>query len=540
MNDFKKIVPKKQDKKRATSVKRNNSFNAENKSKKSMNSERFFTTYEVFEKLNSKLYKKKFRANSSSKKKKKSKIKNYLSLEQSKKKNNNIENYFTNNTYYTTLDTDYIKNKIKIKNSPRKEKFSKVLSKAKELLSIQSDILIECGKLNKNLAKSDIEIETKLKNEINNNGTNILPGLAKALYLLECKKENKDIKNIKYNNKNNKNIINFKNKEEKMENSFYIIKFNELNGFIGELGYSYVYNEFNDENYKKENLIIYFENIQKLINMLHQTVNDQNEILIRQNNQIKEYENIINNYQKNLKQYQYDYLNNKEDNNKNKIWKFNSDLISRNSKKDKIEENKNCMIEKNIKLNRNNQHILINENISNNDGNINNSENYDNSSNNNYTSTFYKNINSQEFDKIEESKNIFKNNSLNDSNKDNENPGNTHYYNSYINQLSFHQQNNENENSKEIINYNKISGNSIEKDIENNYMNYIDKKENKNKNNKQSFLSEIGNNNLNCSKEQNILSSMINSGSFFESYKRNKELKHNLNFNYNDRSINEE
>ena len=35
---------------------------------------------------------------------------------------------------------------------------------------------------------------------------------------------------------------------------------------------------------------------------------------------------------------------------------------------------------------------------------------------------------------------------------------------------------------------------------------------------------------------------MINSTSFFESYKRNKELKHNLNYNYNfnEKSVNNE
>ena len=33
---------------------------------------------------------------------------------------------------------------------------------------------------------------------------------------------------------------------------------------------------------------------------------------------------------------------------------------------------------------------------------------------------------------------------------------------------------------------------------------------------------------------------MINSTSFFESYKRNKELKHNLNYNYNEKNVNNE
>ena len=292
MSDLKKIIPKKNERKRASSLKRNNSFTEESKNN---NSKRFFK-YEVFEKLNSKLNKKQnLRANSSSKKKRKSKNKNNNSLE-SKKKKNSIDNIFTYNTQFTTLDTDIIKNKIK--KSPRKEEFSKILSKAKDLLSIQSDIILECGKLNKTISKMDIEIESKLKNESNNNGTNVLPGLAKALYLLECKKGDKS------GDKKSKNSTNFFNKKQEIDNSFYIIKLNELNGFIGDLGYSYVYNEFDNENYKKENLIIYFDNIQKLINILHQTLNNQNEILIKQENKIKEYENIINKYQEKLKKCQ--------------------------------------------------------------------------------------------------------------------------------------------------------------------------------------------------------------------------------------------
>ena len=50
----------------------------------------------------------------------------------------------------------------------------------------------------------------------------------------------------------------------------------------------------------------------------------------------------------------------------------------------------------------------------------------------------------------------------------------------------------------------------------------------------------MGINYLNYLNETNKLSNMIDSGSFFESYKRNKELKHNLNFNYNENNLNNE
>jgi len=534
MNDFKKIIPKKNERKRASSLKRNNSFTEESKNN---DSKRFFK-YEVFEKLNSKLNKKqKLRANSSSKKKRKSKSKNN-SLE-SKKKKNSIDNNYTYNTQFTTLDTDIIKNKIK--KSPRKEEFSKVLSKAKDLLSIQSDIILECGKLNKTISKMDIEIESKLKNEMNNNGTNVLPGLAKALYLLECKKGDKN-----GDKKSNKTTSNFLNKQGEIDNSFYIIKFNELNGFIGELGYSYVYNEFDNENYKKENLIIYFDNIEKLINILHQTVNNQNEILIKQENKIKEYETIINKYEEKLKECQNNNcINNIEESNDfhNKTWKFDADLISRNSKKDDSNENNSSIMDnnKNSNINRNNNLILINENMNNNDNQITNNDdnncNYDSKKYNYTDNTFFRNSNSHEFDKIDDCNNVFKEN-LNEDEKQHEIPQNTHYFNSYINKLSFPHQNIENQDQE----YEKYK-----EDISKNSENFYNRESNNAYSNKQSLHPEISknylnyynnNSNNNANDNENLLSGMINSGSFFESYKRNKELKNNLNFSY--KSMNDE
>ena len=294
MNDFKKLLPrKKSNKKRSSSAKRSNSLTEENKPKKIINSERYFTTYnEVFEKINSKIYKSgKYKANSASKKRKNSLSKNKKKKSIDKK---NLRNILTNNTNCTTQDTD--NNKIKyIKLSPKKEEFNKILDKAKDLLSIQSDLVLQCGKLSQNLSKSDLDINEKMKNEINDNGSNTLPGLAKALYLLECKKDNKPI-----NYGMSSNNFNYKqNYNGQIDNSFYIKTLNELNGFIGELGYSYVYNEFKESNYKKENILIYFSNIQKLINILHQTINEQKELLLKQSNQINQYEKYIQDFQYN-------------------------------------------------------------------------------------------------------------------------------------------------------------------------------------------------------------------------------------------------
>ena len=345
MNNFQRIIPrKKSNKKRASSSKRSNSLTEGNNPKKINNSERFFTTYdEVFEKLNSKIYKSgKVKANSASKNRKNSLIKHKKKKSIERK---NLRNIWTNNTNCTTQDTD--NNKVKyIKNSPRKEEFSKILDKAKDLLSIQSDLVLQCGKLSQNLSKSDLDINSKMKNEINDNGSNTLPGLAKALYLLECKRDNRPINyGKKYNY--NKNI-------EEIENSFYIKILNELNGFIGELGYDYVYNEFDEFNYKKENILIFFSNIQKLLNFLHQTINEQKDMLIKQSNQIKEYERYIQEIQYN-----------------------NNNLTN------SLNENKN---------------ILINENQNESQNNI------------NTNSAFFNNTSSQEFDKLKDCNNVFKNN----------------------------------------------------------------------------------------------------------------------------------
>ena len=449
MNDFKKLLPrKKSNKKRSSSVKRSNSLTEENKPKKIMNSERYFTTYnEVFEKINSKIYKSgKYKANSASKKRKNSLSKNKKKKSIDKK---NLRNILTNNTNCTTQDTD--NNKIKyIKLSPKKEEFNKILDKAKDLLSIQSDLVLQCGKLSQNLSKSDLDINEKMKNEINDNGSNTLPGLAKALYLLECKKDNKPI-----NYGMSSNNFNYKqNYNGQIDNSFYIKTLNELNGFIGELGYSYVYNEFKESNYKKENILIYFSNIQKLINILHQTINEQKELLLKQSNQINQYEKYIQDFQ-------YNNIEN---------------------------------IENNITSKNENQNILINDN-----------ENNNQSSNN----TFFNNTSSQEFAKLQDCTNIFKNN-YNTSQKNN-----THF-NSYINNNDTYNNKNMNVNESLENNYNEFDEQNLPPEMSNNYLNYY-----KNQN-------------------QNIISSMINSTSFFESYKRNKELKHNLNYNYNEKNVNNE
>ena len=419
MNNFYKILPKKKSsKKRPSSAKRSNSLTEGSNQKKINNSIRIFTTYdEVFEKLNSKINKSgKFKANSASKKRKNS----FSKKKQTPKKSierKNLRNIYTYNTNYTTQDTD--NNKIKfIKISPKKEKFNDILDKAKDLLSIQSDLVLQCGKLSQNLSKSDIDINIKMKNEINDNGNNALPGLARALYLLECKRDNKP---INYNFKNNNNNI----IEEEIENSFYIQILNELNKFIGELGYSYVYNEFDEMNFKKENILIYFNNFHKLISILHQTINGQKDLLIKQSNQIKEYEKYLQNYQ-------YNNLEN-----------------SISSKND-------------------NQNVYINENESQNNM----------IENNNSNNSLFNNLSSNDFTQLQNCTNVFKNNNGNISQK------NTHYFNSYMNNNNnndiYKEQNFNNLNESEN-NSNEFDRQSLPPEMSNNYLNYY-KNQNQNKN----------------------------------------------------------
>ena len=416
MNNFYKILPKKKSsKKRPSSAKRSNSLTEGSNQKKINNSIRIFTTYdEVFEKLNSKINKSgKFKANSASKKRKNSLNKKKQTPKKSIERKN-LRNIYTYNTNYTTQDTD--NNKIKfIKISPKKEKFNDILDKAKDLLSIQSDLVLQCGKLSQNLSKSDIDINTKMKNEINDNGNNALPGLARALYLLECKRDNKP---INYNFKNNNHII-----EEEIENNFYIQILNELNKFIGELGYSYVYNEFDEMNYKKENILIYFNNFHKLISILHQTINEQKDLLIKQSNQIKEYEKYLQNYQ-------YNNLENS--------------ISSKN-------DNQNIYINENNDL----QNNIINEN-------------------NNSNNSLFNNNSSHEFTQLQNCTNVFKNNG-NISQK------NTHYFNSYMNNNEIYKEQNLNNLNESENNLNEFDKQSLPPEMSNNYLNYY-KNQNQNKN----------------------------------------------------------
>ena len=414
-NNLYKILPKRKlSKKRPSSAKRSASITEQNNPKKlNNNSERFFTTYdEVFEKLNSKINKSgiKHKANSASKKR----TKNSLSKKNSKKNSierKNLRNIYTYNTNYTTQNTD--NNKIRCaKKSPKKEKFNEILNKAKDLLSIQSDLVLQCGKLSQNLSKSDLDINTRMKNDINDNDNNALPGLAKALYLLECKRDNKP---VNYNfNKNNK---------EEIENSFYIQILNELNKFIGELGYCYVYNEFDEMNYKKENILIYFNNFHKLLSILHQTINEQKEMLMKQSNQIKEYEKYLQNYQ-------YNNLENS--------------ISSKN-------DNQNIYINENNDL----QNNIINEN-------------------NNSNNSLFNNNSSHEFTQLQNCTNVFKNNG-NISQK------NTHYFNSYMNNNEIYNEQNLNNLNESENNLNEFDKQSLPPEMSNNYLNYY-KNQNQNKN----------------------------------------------------------
>ena len=201
-------------------------------------------------------------------------------------------------------------------------------------------------------------------------------------------------------------------------------------------------------------------------------------------------------------------------------------LFSKASNNESLTEVKNIHKE-NINNNTMN-HILINKNLDYYDDDrkqeIKSNNNFINKSNY-LTNNFNDNINSQEDYKNEESKNSFKDNLQNNL------PNNTHYYNSYINQLSMSKQNKD-------VNYN----NYYENDNDINKDDYYNKEENTIKN-KQNSLQENKAKKikyLNAHNDQNVLSSLINSGSFSESYKRNKELKHNLNFIYNERRIDNE
>ena len=435
MNHLKIKIPNKPTKKRSNSVQKNKSYTISEDSLPKNKPQKIFTYEELTSKLTpkkQKSIKKKFRPKSSSKKSNKKK---YFTLEQNSFINTNYQTLFTNSnvTHLSTLDTEEC-TKSKNKKSKKMENFNKVLNKAKELLSVQSEILLDCENLNNNMKNFDNELGNKFQKNLNLVGQNILPGFARALFLLESKKQNN--KNLNYTMNNNiisnnirlsfiPNKINKKNFNEMNKNNVYFMnKMNKLNFIIGELRYNYIFNEFNDNNFIKKNIDIYFDNLEQLLIQLTQTINEQKELILKQEEHINKFENIFN---------------------------------SKNKKNSNFIQNENNKINYNI------------------------------------------NLSQRESKNIQE--NIFNSNSNNVLN--------------LINNEDINFCNSNNKFKQNIFNSNRSESGKFDIKLENN--NSCNKNENICKDIEKSIQTN---------------SSLINSGSFFESYKRNKELKNQLNYNY--------
>ena len=279
-NQYKQIKPKQLSKKRSVSVSRGINSNISSIKKIIENKKsKLFSKFNIF--------------------KNKSPIKN-------KSKNNSRNN--SANTHKKSNSFFKLKSKtIELENlSENKNKIDKniktILQNAKDLLNAQTKMLNEFSELTKAVSKSELDLESKLNDNKNfNNLDNIIEEFIK--------------------NQSNKKCINCLEKDK-----FFMEKLNELNGFIGELGYNYVFHKFKSFNYNNENICIYFENTKNLISLLHKQFCEMKYMIKQQEEEIKNNNLKIEYLQKQLIEFQENISNNSS-----KMYKTNNAIILENS-----------------------------------------------------------------------------------------------------------------------------------------------------------------------------------------------------------------
>ncbi len=279
-NQYKQIKPKQLSKKRSVSVSRGINSNISSIKKIIENKKsKLFSKFNIF--------------------KNKSPIKN-------KSKNNSRNN--SANTHKKSNSFFKLKSKtIELENlSENKNKIDKniktILQNAKDLLNAQTKMLNEFSELTKAVSKSELDLESKLNENKNfNNLDNIIEEFIK--------------------NQSNKKCINCLEKDK-----FFMEKLNELNGFIGELGYNYVFHKFKSFNYNNENICIYFENTKNLICLLHKQFCEMKYIIKQQEEEIKNNNLKIENLKKQLNEFQENLSNNSS-----QMYKTNNAIVLENS-----------------------------------------------------------------------------------------------------------------------------------------------------------------------------------------------------------------
>jgi len=202
------------------------------------------------------------------------------SFSQKTNSNNSINNKISrNNSFTSTKSNSNIENKNLDYNYKR---LSNLILDSKKILNSQNKILFSCDDISKKIIKNEIQIEL---NKINNN---------EIIEIIEQLKR----KNFCENCEKNKN--------------FFIENLNNINGFIGEKKYKYIFHKFKDYNFNNENVLTYFNNLKNLINNLDKQNQNYKNIINTQNEKIIHYEQVIKEYQK-----QIQILNNNFNNNNN-------------------------------------------------------------------------------------------------------------------------------------------------------------------------------------------------------------------------------
>ena len=279
-NQYKQIKPKQLSKKRSISVSRGTNSNISSIKKIIENKKsKLFSKFNIF--------------------KNKSPIKN---KSKNHSRNNSANIHKKSNSFFKLKSkTIELENLSENKNKIDKN-IKKVLQNAKELLNAQTKMLNEFSELTKAVSKSELDLESKLNENTNfNNLDNIIEEVIK--------------------NQSNKKCINCLEKDK-----FFMEKLNELNGFIGELGYNYVFHKFKSFNYNNENICIYFENTKNLICLLHKQFCEMKYIIKQQEEEIKNNNLKIENLKKQLNEFQENLSNNSS-----QMYKTNNAIVLENS-----------------------------------------------------------------------------------------------------------------------------------------------------------------------------------------------------------------
>ena len=324
-NHFKQIKPKTLTKKRSVSVSKNNSNVSSIKKIIENKKSKIFSQFNTIKNKS---------PNKSNKK--------------TRSRNNSASNLKRTNSFFKERKSKT----VELESNKQNKNYKKVLQNAKELLTEQNNLLNQFSELTKEISKSELELQSKIDKSENNNFNldNFIDEFIK--------------------NQNNKKCLFCIEKD-----NFFIEKLNELNGFIGELGYNYIFHKFKSFNYNNENICIYFKNLKNLISLLNKQFCEMKYILSQQEEEIKNKNLTIEDLNKQLNEFQE-----------------NSSQMNKNNNGIILENSTSSLLSK-----------LSNQNL-----------NYDNQEDNNYDNKNFIDYNQCSFGNLNKEKfEIINNNSLN-------------------------------------------------------------------------------------------------------------------------------